>query len=53
MHELDRTLELNVSLELVDALLSENADPIGAGWQLRDLAKSDLVDGRSLLAELV
>ncbi len=52
MHDFDRTLELTVSLELVDALLSENADPIAAGWQLRDLAKGDSVDGRALLAEL-
>jgi hypothetical protein len=41
-----------VSLELVDSLLSDNADPIAAGWHLRDLAKSESVDGQSLLAEL-
>ncbi len=42
-----------MTLELVDTLLGESPDPIAAGWQLRELAKNESVDGAGLLAELV
>ncbi len=41
-----------MTLELVETLLSEDADPIAAGWQLRELVNSKTPDGAGLLAEL-
>ena len=37
---------------LIEALLSPDADPVAAGWQLRELAESATDRGPQLLQEL-
>ncbi len=46
-------MNTSISTEALQSLLGPSADPVAAGWRLRELAESSVGQGESLLRELV